>query len=775
MRSKAELLVPAGGTSQFIAAVENGADAVYVGGPMYSARASARNFDRKELIEAVDYAHKRDVRVHTAMNTLMREQELKEALEYAEFLYTAGVDALIVQDLGLAGMIRGRFPDFPLHLSTQATAHDWRSVKAAQELGFSRIVLSRELSLGELREIAAKTDAELEIFVHGAICICYSGQCQLSRYFGGRSGNRGQCAQPCRLPYETFDDEGNRIRAPRSPLSPQDLCYLDHLGELIRLGIASFKIEGRMKSPEYVAAVTAIYRKYIDQFYETGRARVSDEDRTALKQIYSRGRFTDAYLKGRPGRFMMSGDIPKHQGIEVGRVVRRVNGDLIDIRLDGGLAPGDGIEIHSRKMTGNIVTYYREMKKNVVRVGDIRGKVEPGDAVFRTSSKEQLRKLRATFENVSYDEGKFARKLPVTMDVTFEEGFALLSAEAYSEAAEEITGSGVVSARTKRGPFGAAENPVSPERLEKQLKKCGGTPFEAERVLVRGGPVPAIRVSEINAMRREVLERLEEKLALRRTLPAGGAGSLPSVSDTGRSGSEPEENIPSTPERIELYFYDLKSFYGFRFPKELKDAGCPVAALLPAAGLVRHLKSGAAKSAGRADADPVRGIREKTDFDRIIPYISNVTKGKESEIIESHFADVVEICRESGIYTGTLGWVKPFACAGVTVYGDFGLNVFNRQSLEEIRRLGASGAVLSIEAMDEEAGAFPLMTMEYRPEGFCLQGKGRVPLEIRARCWSSQTMLLPGGAGKINWKNAVRPDNHAEEFDFIKVKRFYIK
>lgn len=764
MRSKAELLVPAGGTQQFIAAVENGADAVYVGGPMYSARASARNFDREELTAAVDYAHKRDVRVHVAMNTLMREDELAEALAYAEFLYTTGVDALIVQDLGLAGLIHSRLPDFPLHLSTQATVHDWRSVKAAQELGFSRVVLSRELSLKDLREIAGKTDIELEIFVHGAICICYSGQCQLSRYFGGRSGNRGQCAQPCRLPYETFDDTGNMVNTFRSPLSPQDLSYLNHLGELIRLGIASFKIEGRMKSPEYVAAVTAVYRKYIDEFYRSGRVQLADADRSELMQIYSRGCFTDDYLKGCPGPSMMSGDIPKHQGIRIGRVVRRVNGNLIDIELNGDLAPGDGIEIHSRRIVGNIVTYYREMKKSVVRIGDIRGKVEPEEAVFRTSSKEQLKRLRATFENVSYNGGKFVRKLPVTMTMTFEHGFTRLNAAAYSEAAEEITGNGLVSAQAERGPFDAEENPMKRERFIKQLKKSGGTPFEVERIIFGDGLVPAIKVSEINAMRREVLTRLERQLVLRRELPTVEKTSA-GFKRNGLKENDFKGISQSTPERIELYFYDLKSFHGFKFPEELKNADCPVAALLPAAGLVRHMQQ-------RNQLD----VWEKTDFDLIIPYISNVTKGKESEIIESHLDDIVEICMKSGIYTGTLGWISPFVSRGITVYGDFGLNVFNQPALEAVRGLGAAGAVTSLEAMNEVAGAFPLMTMQYRPKGFYLRGKSRIPLEIRDRCWSSQTILLPGGsAGQISWRDALRLNNHSKEIDFIKVKRFYIK
>ena len=202
-KGKCELLVPAGGVEQFIAAVENGADAVYIGGHLFNARINAGNFSDEELQAAVDFAHKRSVKVFVTMNTLMTDDELDGALKYAAFLYEAGVDALIIQDLGLGKLIREYMPDFPLHLSTQATVCDAMGAETALRLGYERVVLSRELSLAEIRQICSSTEADIEVFVHGALCVCYSGQCQLSRYFGGRSGNRGLCAQPCRLPYMT--------------------------------------------------------------------------------------------------------------------------------------------------------------------------------------------------------------------------------------------------------------------------------------------------------------------------------------------------------------------------------------------------------------------------------------------------------------------------------------------------------------------------------------------------------------------------------------------
>ena len=239
-----ELLVPAGGREQFLAAVENGADAIYIGGQLFNARAGAQNFNNDELVLALDYAHKRGVKVYVTMNTLLSDDELEPALRYASFLHDSGVDAIIVQDLGLGELVHRALPDLELHMSTQATITDVRSAKVAHELGYKRIVVARELALPEIADICragsdGASDFEVEVFVHGAICICYSGQCQYSRYYGGRSGNRGSCAQPCRLAYTSYGEGGRRLAAASHPMSPRDMCLLDELCGLIDAGAAS--------------------------------------------------------------------------------------------------------------------------------------------------------------------------------------------------------------------------------------------------------------------------------------------------------------------------------------------------------------------------------------------------------------------------------------------------------------------------------------------------------------------------------------------------------
>ena len=257
-----ELLSPVGNFEALKAAVQNGANAVYFGSTLFSARAFATNFDDVELEKAINYAKLRNVKTHLTLNTLIKNDEFESAFNLAKKAYELGIDAIIVQDLGLAKMLIDSFPDLDIHASTQMTTTNLEGVQELKNIGFKRIVLSREVSLTEIENICKNSNVEIEVFMHGALCICYSGQCLFSSMIGGRSGNRGQCAQPCRLPYTLLENERKIDNG--YLLSPRDLCTLEYLPDLIKAGVTSFKIEGRMKSPIYVATVTRIYRKYID-------------------------------------------------------------------------------------------------------------------------------------------------------------------------------------------------------------------------------------------------------------------------------------------------------------------------------------------------------------------------------------------------------------------------------------------------------------------------------------------------------------------------------
>lgn len=314
---RSELLAPAGDFTCLKAAFNAGADAVYLAGKSFGARAFANNFEEDELIEALDYAHMLSKKIYLTLNTLIKEAEFNSIVRYLTPYYEHGLDGIIIQDLGLIPLLKKHFPLLELHASTQMTVNNYRSAMWLKENGICRVVPSREMSLAELKEIKEKAGIEVEAFIHGAMCYGYSGQCLFSSFLGGRSGNRGRCAQPCRLPYSVFAD-GACVSGKKEvyPLSLKDLCSLPYIYELLDAGIDSFKIEGRMKSPEYVAGVTAVYRKYMD-FYESGkRPAIQQRDLEQLNHLYIRSEMKDGYFRKHNGKDMISLDSPSYQGCD---------------------------------------------------------------------------------------------------------------------------------------------------------------------------------------------------------------------------------------------------------------------------------------------------------------------------------------------------------------------------------------------------------------------------------------------------------------------------
>ncbi|NLL79285.1 MAG: U32 family peptidase [Clostridiales bacterium] len=318
---KVELLAPAGDYRAFLGAIHAGADAVYLGGPRFGARAYAQNFTEEEVCRAIRYAHLFKRKVYLTLNTLMKETEMEQLYDYLCPYYEAGLDGVIVQDMGVVRYVRKQFPDMELHISTQATIMGRHGAALMKEAGAVRIVPARELSLQEIRQMKEDTGLEIETFIHGAVCYCYSGQCLFSSTLGGRSGNRGRCAQPCRLPYSAKQTAGYAKGTRKGekgqelyPLSLKDMCTIEHIPELIRAGIDSFKIEGRMKKAEYAAGVTAIYRKYIDRYYAAQDYRIEKEDLDTLKSLYIRSGLQDGYYKKHNGKEMVTLTQPGYAG-----------------------------------------------------------------------------------------------------------------------------------------------------------------------------------------------------------------------------------------------------------------------------------------------------------------------------------------------------------------------------------------------------------------------------------------------------------------------------
>ncbi len=715
IKKRCELLAPAGSKEAFIAAVESGADAIYCGGELFNARIGARNFNEEELKEAIKFAHKRLVSVYVTLNTLIGDDEFSNALEYAKRLYEIGADGVIIQDLGLGNAIKKEVPNLSLHLSTQGSVYDLRGAKAAAKFGYERVVLARELSLKEIENVCKNAPIEVEVFCHGAICFCYSGQCHLSRSMGGRSGNKGTCAQPCRMLYTQIKENDNNYLSDEKDtshsLSPADLSLVEHIGELIAAGVSSLKIEGRMKSPEYVAAVTSVYRKYIDMYYLTGKVEVDEVDELALKQIFNRG-FTDAYLTGTASDTYMSKDVPKNHGIFIGNVVRRIKGtNLLDISLKSDLMMGDGIEIRGRKVTGNPVTFYEEREKGIVRIGDIKGVVKEGEPVYKVQSRKQLDELAKYYKGKDWNSGNYLRKIKLSAKCE------ILKSGRVKLSLEELLTRTKVSVVSSAFNISIDSKYLLSDRIEKAIRKTGGTPFSIDKVEILGNVNLDVKVSDVNKLRREALALMEEKLSGIRHKSKGGVGIQSREVHVNRGGSQIKREL-------ELYFFTYSAYEKLRKKAELRklaeQLGVSLKFVVPAAEYVTRCTG---------------------ESDDIVTYISNISKGKEDYIIEKNFDTVCKIASENGIYVGNIGWFTALKDAGVPVMADYGLNAYNSATKGLLLSLGAESVRSSLEGEDE-SGVIPLMVSEHDSDESYLKDRKGVIYKIIKRDFSDQEIII---------------------------------
>ena len=390
-----ELLSPAGDFKCLKAAIQNGANSVYLGTDVFSARAFASNFNLDELEKAIQYAKIRGVKTHLTLNTLITDTEFESAINVAKKAYELGIDAIIVQDLGLAMELMKLFPDLPIHGSTQMTVHNLNGALELQDLGFKRVVLARELSVNEIDYICKNTDIQIETFIHGAICISYSGQCLFSSILGGRSGNRGKCAGPCRLPFELL--ENNKSINSGYLLSTRDLCGLDFIPNLINAGVKSFKIEGRMKSPEYVATVTRIYRKYIDLALSGNEYIIDENDKKELLQVFNRGMSSPGHLSNEGNKDLVFKEKPNNMGLYLGKVQKyNSNKGYITVKLNEPVEIGDTISLEKEDGSYTISELMDTNMKNIkhteigqtVIIGRMKGNIKLSNNINKMSSKK---------------------------------------------------------------------------------------------------------------------------------------------------------------------------------------------------------------------------------------------------------------------------------------------------------------------------------------------------------------------------------------------------
>lgn len=508
MKDRVEILAPAGSMECLKAAIAAGADAVYTGGALFGARAYAHNLTEEELLEAIDYVHLHGRRLYLTVNTLIKDREMeKQMYDYLLPYYRQGLDAVIVQDIGLFRFIRKHFPDLPIHASTQMTLTGVDGAKFLEKEGAQRIVTSRELSMAEVKKIADETELEIESFVHGALCYCYSGQCLFSSFIGGRSGNRGQCAQPCRLLYRTPE-----AKRPQYLLSLKDICTLELIPEMIESGIYSFKIEGRMKKPEYAAAVAFQYRKYADLYlkyyeecpagedpaaYAMKKYRVREEDRQMLLDLYNRGGFHTGYYHTQNGREMISLNRPNHAGVPAVKVLAK-KGRNVTAKALTDLSPQDIIELPMRKGREKADNY---TCKDAVRKGmNVQIPVfadtpfKRDEIWMRTRNSTLIDTLREEFVN-----GKIKERICGTFRL-YPQETATLTVKCRDA---EITVAGEKAQE-------ALSQPMSRERIEKQLRKTGNTEFEFSFLKAEIGEKVFLPMQSLNELRREALETLEK-------------------------------------------------------------------------------------------------------------------------------------------------------------------------------------------------------------------------------------------------------------------------
>ena len=504
-----ELLSPVGDFECLKAAVQNGADSVYFGSDTFSARAFAHNFTLENLKEAIHYAKIRGVKTNLTLNTLIKDSEFEQALDLAKKAYEYGIDAIIVQDLGLANKLIELFPDLPIHGSTQMTVHNLNGALELQKLGFKRVVLARELSINEIDYICKNTDIEVECFVHGALCISYSGQCLFSSMLGGRSGNRGRCAQPCRLPYELY--ENNQKINSGHLLSTRDLCSLDYIPDFIQSGVKCLKIEGRMKSPEYVAIVTKIYRKYINLALSDEPYIIDDKDRKELMQVFNRGMSSSGHLDNEPNRNLVFKEKPNNMGLFLGKVQNfNKNKGLITVKLKEQIKIGDTIALENEQGSYTI-SELMENNKNItqtkigqiVTIGRMKGNISLNDKIYKISSKELSLSAKESYK-------KENRKIPLNCKVTIKKGLPI-SIHITPANSIKLYKDLNIKYELHEQPVEAKNRPLEKETVINQISKTSNTPYQFKKINVDlDDNIFIPKLSTLNELRRVALEHVQD-------------------------------------------------------------------------------------------------------------------------------------------------------------------------------------------------------------------------------------------------------------------------
>ncbi len=747
-----ELLAPVGNFDALKSAVQNGADAVYFGSSSFNARAFADNFDIDSLKEAILYAKLRGVQTHLTLNTLIKDDEFEDAFNIVKKAYEFGIDAVIVQDLGLADLLIKTFPDLPIHSSTQMSIHNLEGVLKLQELGFSRVVLSRELSLRDIQYICKHSSIEIETFVHGALCISYSGQCLFSSLVGGRSGNRGKCAQSCRLPYELLEDD-KKIDSGYL-LSTRDLCSLKFLPDLILAGVKSFKIEGRMKNSEYVAIVTKIYRKYIDLAMELIDSKkvkdykIDPEDEKMLLQVFNRGNFSHGHLDDTPNHDLVYKEKPNNMGIELG-IVQKYNATKghITLKLKDNINIGDTISLQRESGTYTVSEILQKNQNvrdpkigELVTLGRMKGNIKSGDKIYKISSKalSQLARESLSKEN---------RKIYLDAQISIKKGKPISIRITPSYQLPKIYNKMNIKCELPESiPTVAKTQPLVAENVILQLTKTNNTPYQFKHIKIDLDDNLFLQKNILNELRRTALQKVQEFAYNNITRKCKNL-QIPNV-DVCKNTKK------TTNPKISVLLHKLDKNLDYQ---NLSEEICSL--YIP----LKYFTNTAYENI----------IQNLIKNFNVYIYIPTIVKINYRNLLVSNIDRTLKKFAIKGFVISNLGNLELLVSTGIDLnnfelIGNYTLNVFNTKTIAKLKALGLNKFTNSPE-LDKETliklcncsilpkelivyGKLPLMNIRY-----CLLGNTNLCYpECKSRCTSEHSYYLKD---RMQMKFKILPDN----------------
>ncbi len=699
--NRIELLAPAGSMETLKAAVNAGANAVYMGGKQFGARRSATNFTNEEMIAAIKYCHTRNVSVYVTVNTLIKEDEFSDVMDFIDFLYKNDVDAVILQDLGLLRAVKSKYLDLPCHASTQMTFHNSAGVLYAKKIGFSRVVLARELSFDEVQTIANAVDIELEVFVHGALCISYSGQCLMSSYIGGRSGNRGACAQPCRKHYTLLNRSTGEAIEKAYLMSPKDLMTYEHLAALKTLSNLSLKIEGRMKGADYVFSVVNGYRNGLDR-------GISNTQVTNFSKTFNR-KFTEGYLFDGNYENLMNYELPSSYGTPVG-TVQMIKGDTLHLKLIDTLNKGDEIQY---RVNGETVG----TRTDVIMLGGSRVSTAVMGAIVQIPFKHQV-PINALFYK-TYDKAFIDEMIKNSQVERSIHDVAFIFKASMHDRAELIMEVGGESFTTlsSQNSEAAINRPLDDQRVIEQLSKTGGTPFSVASIACFIEPNLSLPISEINHMRRTCMALYLETLEVR--YPSRADIIIPELV-TEASSQKDKTDV------IQLVFDDVQTLFLAMSSGECESSEVVFEYLL-------------------GDIEGYQNHMEQLINWGIIPLLPRVIQEDVVDATHRFLKRYLEAHPDGRptVALSHIGQMTFLQADRFTPIFDYSLNVMNKQSIHALGVLNAQSIVLSTELSKDEIrelgklnmnlgvfvyGRLPLMLSEYCPVGGATVGHDRCGL-----------------------------------------------